>query len=225
MTFVAATYVAVMSLVILWSGLGYFPVFYGESAIYTLQIYILCDFSAIFVVHAMLYEKELALAELNEKIEHDPLTGLFNRTRLRLELDRELQRFSRYETECALIMFDIDHFKRVNDTYGHEVGGEVLESLSIHVKKLIRTTDTLCRWGGEEFLLLLPQTGTEKARVLAERIRTSVMQEQLVPQQKITISLGVTMLRKGDDQHEVLARVDAAMYQAKQQGRNLVCVA
>ena len=216
MTFFAATLVALISLIILWCGLGYLPVFYGEAAIYTLQIYILCGFSAIFVVNAMLYEKELALAVLDEKIEHDPLTGLLSRTRLRLELDRELQRFSRYETECALIMFDIDHFKRVNDTYGHEVGDEVLESLSIHVRKLIRTTDTLCRWGGEEFLLLLPQTGTEKARVLDERIRTSVMQKLLVPQKKITISLGVTMLIKGDDQHEVLARVDAAIYQAKQ---------
>jgi diguanylate cyclase (GGDEF)-like protein len=105
------------------------------------------------------------------------------------------------------------------------VGDEVLKNLSRHVSTLTRTTDTLSRWGGEEFLLLLPETNVEKAFLLAERIRQSVMQSRLIPQQEITISLGVTQATKGDDKHELLRRVDSAMYLAKQSGRNKVCEA
>ena len=119
-------------------------------------------------------------------------------------------------------MFDIDHFKRVNDRYGHSYGDLVLKDLCRLIRGLIRQGDMLIRWGGEEFIILLPATEIDEAAQLAERIRQDVETERFPEVGSITISLGVAQLRKGDNIDSLLKRVDNALYHAKQSGRNRV---
>ena len=119
-------------------------------------------------------------------------------------------------------MYDIDHFKEVNDTYGHEVGDSVLRELTRRVQNTIRDEDAIGRWGGEEFLILVGNVSSEQATALAERIRGIV---ELVPFQivgTITVSFGVTSARKDDTRKTLFARVDKALYEAKKTGRNKV---
>ena len=134
----------------------------------------------------------------------------------------ERQRAVQEKAPFSLIMLDIDHFKKVNDRFGHSVGDQVLLQLSRLIRGLIRHGDLLIRWGGEEFLILLPTTQLEEAGPFAERIRQEVEQEQFKGAGSMTISLGVGQFRGGDSTDALLRRVDNALYQAKQQGRNRV---
>jgi diguanylate cyclase (GGDEF)-like protein len=128
----------------------------------------------------------------------------------------------RYSHSLSMIMFDIDHFKKVNDTYGHTVGDYVLQTLTEIVKESLRETDYLVRWGGEEFIIIAPETDIEKAEVLAERIRKGTEKYIFDQAGAITISLGVAQLKKDDTEDTFIKRVDDAMYLAKQNGRNRV---
>ena len=121
-----------------------------------------------------------------------------------------------------MIMFDIDHFKKVNDTYGHTVGDYVLQTLTQIVRENLREIDYLVRWGGEEFIIITPETDIEKAEVLAERIRKATENYIFDQVGAITISLGVAQLKKDDTEDTFIKRVDDAMYLAKQKGRNRV---
>ena len=134
----------------------------------------------------------------------------------------EIKRAERYGEALSLVMFDIDQFKRINDTYGHLVGDEVL----IHVAKLIgeriRASEILARWGGEEFILVLPQTDMENAVHLAGELR-ALMQKYEFPQVgTVTASFGVTQYSRGDSMDSLLHRADIALYRAKESGRNRV---
>ena len=176
----------------------------------------------VAVFHDISEQKRLE-AELEHEASTDRLTGACNRLRFDTELESALARFHRYGTETALIMFDMDHFKWFNDTRGHDAGDRVLREITERVANAIREPDTLARWGGEEFTLILPETDTEGARDLAERLRRAVGDEPVADAGHVTISLGVTRMGAGDDADSLLKRLDNALYRAKELGRNTVC--
>ncbi len=156
----------------------------------------------------------------------DGLTGLYNHRRFLELLDHEFGRSRRYETPLCLIMLDIDHFKQINDTYGHPQGDRMLVGVAKILKKMIRETDMAARYGGEEFSIILPSTELEGALALAERIRTSVEEETFpCPEShplNITVSLGVAMFGGSEVEHpnELVKLSDKALYLAKESGRN-----
>jgi diguanylate cyclase (GGDEF)-like protein len=152
----------------------------------------------------------------------DPLTLIGNRRSFNQQSERELQRVLRYNAKAfSLMIIDIDFFKKVNDTYGHLKGDDVLKSLVVMIKKLIRTTDVFCRWGGEEFILLLPETSLASAQILAERIRQCIAQD-FTHGFSFTVSAGVGQYQQGESMEALIRRVDAALYCAKGSGRNRV---
>ncbi|QOR38522.1 diguanylate cyclase [Billgrantia diversa] len=164
-------------------------------------------------------------AELEYHAGHDPLTGAFNRNRFIDLLGRERQEVRRDGRPLSLVMFDIDHFKRVNDTFGHSVGDMVLAKLVRTCHALLREVDVLARWGGEEFMLLLPGTPLAGAATLAERLRRAVEEEDFAPAPCITSSFGVAELDPDETDTQCYKRLDEALYRAKANGRNQVCLA
>ncbi|HKJ71944.1 MAG TPA: diguanylate cyclase [Gammaproteobacteria bacterium] len=160
--------------------------------------------------------------ELEQQAAYDPLTGALNRRRFGELLEREQDRVDRYGTAASLIMMDIDHFKTVNDTRGHAAGDGVLQGLTGLIRDRLRQTDALARWGGEEFLVLLPETGVGGALALAEELRRTVAGHAFDGQLSITISVGVAALRSGEAVGDLLQRTDATLYAAKSAGRDRV---
>jgi diguanylate cyclase len=156
----------------------------------------------------------------------DPLTGLSNRKHLEEMLGKAIARAAAQKTPLALILIDVDHFKRFNDTYGRLTGDHVLKLVGITMRECVKSTATLARFSGEEFGVVLPETTIEGARAAAEQVRESVMRRELVKRStgeslgKVTISLGVAALRKGDTAVSLLERADQCLYLAKRAGRN-----
>ena len=163
--------------------------------------------------------------ELHYRAQHDALTDLPNRRSFEEALAREAQRAQRYSHTFALIMLDIDHFKTINDTYGHELGDRILEEVSTLARQRLREADLLARWGGEEFMALLPETDEAGTRELANDLRQEVANEDFPGVGQLTISLGVAEYRPYEALKEVTKRVDDALYAAKEGGRNRVVVA
>ncbi len=152
----------------------------------------------------------------------DSLTGVANRYKLTDYITSEFIRYRRYKTPLCLIMFDIDHFKAVNDTFGHNVGDDVLSTLAGLAMRTIRETDLMGRWGGEEFLILAPMTELEQAVDLSERLRCVIEETDFPGVGRVTCSFGVAQSRGGENLPGLLERVDAALYMAKHNGRNRV---
>lgn len=166
---------------------------------------------------------ERKTARLEQIAATDRLTGVANRARFEDQLGRELERFGRYrDGECAVVMIDIDHFKFVNDTWGHLRGDEVLKAVAQLLAGHLRGIDTFARWGGEEFAALLPHTNLEEALHTAERLRRAVEGETLDGSGSITISGGVAVCHAGESAQDLVARADRALYRAKQGGRNRI---
>ncbi len=167
---------------------------------------------------------KLHTEELLYEATHDHLTGIYNRQKLTKELDNEIKRTLRYTNKFSIIMMDIDHFKGVNDTYGHDVGDEVLIAITTLATKHIRNIDTLARWGGEEFMILLPETSANNATIVANKIREDIDNSCLtsIKACHITSSFGVSEYEKDDEKSIFLKRVDTALYEAKDTGRNKV---
>ncbi|MGE4294709.1 MAG: diguanylate cyclase [Campylobacterales bacterium] len=153
----------------------------------------------------------------------DPLTGLFNRQIFNELLRREIARAKRHGDPLSLLVLDIDHFKRVNDTFGHLAGDRVLEGLAKELTATLRTSDLLSRWGGEEFAVLLPHTDCEGARQAAEKLRQAVETCEFEGPGRITISIGAATWQTGEEMDAFFDRADRALYEAKKQGRNRVC--
>jgi diguanylate cyclase (GGDEF)-like protein len=160
----------------------------------------------------------------------DPLTGLYNRRYMEESLERELRRSTRRKTSLGVIMLDVDHFKRFNDSFGHEAGDFVLQIVSKLLRSQLRGEDVVCRYGGEEFTLILPEASLAATRQRAEQLREAVKRE--VPSfrdrslEAVTLSLGVASFPDhGSTSEELLRKADAALYQAKQQGRDRVMLA
>jgi len=175
-------------------------------------------------------DRQLAhLAELNARLAalatHDELTGLYNYRFFAQRLQEEMRRSRRYQRPLALIMADIDHFKDFNDRFGHQAGNQVLRQIATAVTATTRSTDIVARYGGEEFTVILPETGLRLAGEVAEHVRSAVADQVSVSGVRVTISLGVSVYQAGDaDDAALLRRADAALYQAKQAGRNQVVV-
>ncbi|SHE90812.1 PAS domain S-box-containing protein/diguanylate cyclase (GGDEF) domain-containing protein [Thermoanaerobacter uzonensis DSM 18761] len=152
----------------------------------------------------------------------DPLTNIYNRRFFMQMLEQEIERVKRNKKFFSLIMFDLDHFKNVNDRFGHAAGDTVLKSVADTVKGRIRKTDYFARWGGEEFIILLPETSLNNAVELAEELREQISTIELQGIDRVTASFGVTEYRDTDTIDTVLIRVDNMLYEAKSAGRNCV---
>ena len=166
---------------------------------------------------------EQLLKDKDRQAGTDHLTGIMNRRRFTEFLNREMARRQRHAEPLSLIMFDIDHFKRVNDVYGHEIGDLVLREMAQLVSSAVRRTDILARWGGEEFVILLPGTTGEAATGFAEKLRASIESHDFPQVGRATASFGVASLEeKETDGATLIKHADQAMYTAKQDGRNRV---
>ena len=156
----------------------------------------------------------------------DPLTGVGNRRRLEQAMSSEMSRVGRTNEKLCALMADIDHFKRVNDVYGHEVGDKVLTTLGALLRRHSRSTDIVTRTGGEEFVVLMPRTDLSNATPLAEQLRTSLAATLIDPLiDPVTVSVGVAELASGEPGEALLRRADLALYEAKRMGRNRVIAA
>ena len=163
--------------------------------------------------------------QLKEQVNHDSMTGLHNRRYLYQISDNLINLSKRENQDMYLIMFDIDNFKSINDTYGHDVGDKVIVSLSKEVLKSIRKSDIAARWGGEEFLVLLPHTNQHGAMVLAEKIRLAIEKLHL-DEVDFTVSVGVANFDYAEDNDidDAIKKADEALYEAKNSGKNKVCL-
>lgn len=192
-----------------------------------------CEKEGIVNRIAEQYALSLANLRLREQLKveaiRDPLTDLYNRRYMEVSLTREWARAERHGHAVAIIMLDIDHFKQFNDTYGHSAGDVVLKELAALLKRHVRTEDIACRYGGEEFLLILPEVRLEVAKYRSEELRVLAHELGITYQGQllsITISLGLAVFpQHGHDLTEVIQKADKALYQAKNQGRDRVVAA
>ncbi len=173
-------------------------------------------------LNAKLAEQAKQLKRLSRE---DELTGLYNRRHLDEYFQREVARARRYRQPLSLVMCDIDHFKQINDAFSHALGDEVLRHVALLLKRHIREHDVPVRYGGEEFVVLLPETPLKSALVVAEKVRRVVSDyawEALAPGLRVTLSVGVASCDEKSDPYELLAAADSALYRAKREGRNAV---
>jgi diguanylate cyclase (GGDEF)-like protein len=177
---------------------------------------------ASLLVATLLIQRMGVLQQKNAST--DPLTGLLNRRTSYQVLSREMERSLRYKKTFSIILLDVDHFKIINDTFGHMTGDEVLKSLSRLIASAIRQVDSIGRWGGEEFLLVLPETDGAAAKLSADRICNLIRESQFGKVEHVTASFGVSTFQSSWGLDELIHRADLAMYQAKQSGRDQVSV-
>jgi diguanylate cyclase (GGDEF)-like protein len=195
-----------------------------------LNFFRLINLGAVFVVSAVFMQRHFVIfSEFNAALEKisstDPLTGMLNRRRLETIAKKEVEVNNQKGTSLSVILADIDHFKLLNDQYGHSAGDDALQIISQIIMKVARDTDSCCRWGGEEFLIFLPNTTTDEAMHVAERIRQKVCKEPLeIDGNKVTITLtsGVATLYKAESLNSAIARADKGLYNGKFAGRNQV---
>lgn len=163
------------------------------------------------------------LQERSVRLREDPLTGIPNRLAYEEQLQQEFQRWKRFGNPLTFLIWDIDHFKKINDHYGHAIGDEVLRMVAQKINGRLRSTDFLARYGGEEFIMLLPGADIDSAQLLADQIRLHIAEcefRQGNTHVSVTISCGLSSFEPGDDLQSVFKRADQALYQAKSAGRN-----
>jgi len=176
---------------------------------------------AVIWIARNISERRALEQKLREASLMDPLTHTFNRRKLIEELGRRFEERRRYGEPSAVLMLDVDHFKQINDRHGHSMGDEVLRALAETCRGQLRAGDLLTRFGGEEFVILLPHVEAPRAQEIAERLREEVARSE----PRITVSIGVSEIREGDPHFEAaLKRADDALYEAKRAGRNRVVV-
>jgi len=154
----------------------------------------------------------------------DELTQIYNRTKFNTILSFALRNAEIYDEPFTIILFDIDHFKNVNDKHGHNVGDQVLIQLSSLIKAQLRSQDTFARWGGEEFIILSESSTQNEAHILADRLRKTIEDFPFDVVENVTCSFGISQCEKNDTATSLLKRADDALYQAKKSGRNKVCI-
>ncbi|MBO7059582.1 GGDEF domain-containing protein [Fibrobacter sp.] len=165
---------------------------------------------------------EIEKSEYERSSKEDPLTGCLNRAGFSSVLMREQENLSKNGRPVSFVMLDIDHFKHINDTYGHQVGDEVLVNLTKLIQGKIRNTDALVRWGGEEFVVLCGDTPIQNAQFLAEKLRIAIENTVLIKQQQVTCSFGIAEMIPDEDPKRLFERADKALYASKEGGRNRV---
>jgi len=177
------------------------------------------------------YQKELQ--EINTILESekqkyealasvDPLTGLYNRSKFYDLFLSAYKLQQQRESAMSLMMLDIDHFKRINDTFGHNIGDKVLVGIATILRNELRNIDIICRWGGEEFVVLLPTATLDNAQKIAQKIRLAIQKSKIIEEYTITASFGLTAIGKGDTLEGAVERADQALYRSKESGRNQV---
>ena len=169
-------------------------------------------------------EQILKAEELETMAEKDPLTGAYNRHYFDSIINAEMTRADYYNEQLSVALIDMDHFKNVNDTWGHPIGDEVLRQISETIQGTVRDTDVLIRFGGEEFLLLMPKTSVTGADFAAEKIRTAIEMKQHPVAGRQTASIGIAVRLKNESFEDWYRRVDRALYEAKKNGRNRVMI-
>jgi diguanylate cyclase (GGDEF)-like protein len=183
---------------------------------------------AVALPPVILLQRSLMHQQLKAAARTDAKTGLLNAVTWQREADAEIARALRQDEPVALLLADVDHFKKVNDTHGHLVGDDVLRELASELRQQVRETDIVGRFGGEEFVILLSKTAPEEALRIAERLRRGVGVVQVLAGDatvSVTISIGVAVLSvHGRDLFELLAAADLALYRAKKTGRDRVCL-
>jgi len=171
-------------------------------------------------------ERAKMLYKLNTLAITDDLTQLYNSRHFNTQIKAEVDRATRYFHSLALLLFDIDFFKKYNDTYGHLAGDKVLATIGRLVRNCLRTMDSAYRYGGEEFTVILPETTGTEAQHVAERIRSCIEDEPFSPvpgkEVTVTVSLGITEYQSGESPEDLIRRSDEAMYQSKRKGRNRI---
>lgn len=174
-----------------------------------------------------LKQQTLELEQLNRRLiesaNRDYLTGLYNRRYMDEQFKLEITRAKRHKTKLSCLMLDIDHFKEVNDSFGHQVGDNVLIEIANLIRSRARESDVCARWGGEEFIVLLPQVGLAEALTIGESYRQLVASANLPEVGHLTVSIGVTEYKQDTTQSKFIKNADIALYNAKSAGRNLVC--
>lgn len=197
----------------------------GRTAMYSIAT----DISEVKRMQNSLAEAHAELTFKNQLLENlmvtDTLTGLFNRRKLDEVLSQECERASRTGAPLAVILADIDNFKSVNDLYGHQTGDQLLVAFATLLQQGVRKVDTVARWGGEEFMILCPDTDLAGACTVAESIRSAVARHGFATVGRKTCSFGVSEYRPGDSPQAIIKRADGALYAAKHGGRNQVCAA
>lgn len=164
----------------------------------------------------------MAYKELEKLAITDKLTKLYNRHKIDEVLLAEKNRAVRYGSSFGVLMLDVDHFKRINDTYGHHIGDQVLQNLAEILQNNSRNTDTIGRWGGEEFLVVLPEITKEALIHYAEILRAKVEEQTMDEEHKVTVSIGVSIYKPEESIETTVSRADDALYSAKTTGRNRV---
>jgi len=168
----------------------------------------------------------LKILQIKKTIEEmsitDYLTKLYNRREIESVIETEITRADRYSTNFSIVFIDIDKFKNINDTFGHNVGDDVLVELSKILKLKSRKTDTVGRWGGEEFIIVCSETDIDGAFDFANNLRETIENHKFLTVKQITISCGISQYEKTDTLSSVIAKADGALYQAKETGRNKV---
>lgn len=182
------------------------------------------------ILSALLYPMRNALLyrAATQSALRDPLTNTGNRIAMDQTLEREVEMSRRHLQPLSLLMLDIDHFKHINDNHGHSAGDEVLKAVAASIKSQLRNVDMVFRFGGEEFLILLSNTGREAAAMVGERLRFAVQAEDYSTDGKsieLTVSLGCSTLLPGESAESLLRRADSALYVAKREGRNRLAMA
>lgn len=170
-------------------------------------------------------ELRLMQKKLEDISNKDALTNIANRRYFNLHLHQELTRAHRYNNPLSLLMFDIDHFKNINDTYGHDVGDKVLIAITKETMKLLRNSDLFCRYGGEEFMVIMPETSKDDALATAKRILRHIQDLNVENVRNTTVSIAIAQLKDSEDADVIIKRVDEALYQAKREGRNRIVIA
>jgi len=169
---------------------------------------------------ALTHLVKVTTSELEHISTHDALTSLYNRAEYIKSIDKKIKSAQRYKEQFGLILIDLDHFKLVNDNYGHNTGDRVLQALANVLKHNVREDDFLGRWGGEEFIIIANHTGVQELEKLTKKLQKEIRNIQVGPVQKITASFGLTLYHEGDTDEKMFTRVDNALYVAKQNGRD-----
>ncbi len=173
----------------------------------------------------------MRISDLEHETVTDPLTGIYNRRFMEQRLTEEISKARRYNFQLSVILFDLDHFKRVNDEHGHQAGDEILIQVSALVNAQLRDSDMLSRYGGEEFLIIAPNTGPAEAALLAERLRARIEAQEFLkdyegiqqPELHVTVSIGLASFGENNNNEEMMiGSADRNLYQAKNEGRNRV---
>ena len=221
-------YGSILFLTMFMHSLGLISLPYNPFSYITMSAVI---FIILYVGNIIVKETFEKLALLDKMANKDVLTNLYNRKKIIEILKRELTRAKRYNRPLSLLLLDIDDFKRINDTYGHNFGDEILREFARLLKMSLRKTDYAGRWGGEEFIVILPEIDKENAVKVAEKIKnlTANYFEEIYGK-KITISIGLTEFKQLDKEsidliiHEIIEIADRALYKAKRDGKNQVAV-